>query len=567
MSRARFGRLRGLVPGVLALALALPGGVAAAEGDVAGVKDANAALLAGGTVVVVLLFFLLGSWWMLRRLAQELQDKAATGQDSAGRNLAARLLDLPLGAPEGSVRALLSIFIIVFGFLLLALSKPLGLTGGEALTGFIGAVISYYFAARTGEQARQVAENAADAASKAAGAADRATTAATNAGSAATSAANSATNLAQTVTAGSAALGSPGTPEQQSRLARLRDAQGKLQSLRGLIAVAGSLGVGTGAVAGADRALSRVDGLLGRIAPVVGGQADLATIGGLAEEAANVLRDLGDLGPVGHAVADAMATVGRIAGQSGPIGSLLGSLMGGSALAGPAGLVAGVVVGGLQLVKDKEKFDRWKAAMLDTPLDLGLLPATIDANLAGAALLRAPMLARLAAGGAVEPALALAVWEAVSPPGQPPEPARSAADRILAGAAGLGAEALRTAFAGNAEALADAVEDLRAAMTGAAALAGLGLPKIAVGGAEMDTSVLAGAVRTARQDSRVAAEVDRMVFMVEALGKADPAMLAQVASRLGAAEFLAGAQAQAAEKARAAEAASTPRVTTDGGSG
>jgi hypothetical protein len=524
----------------------------------------SGAFQAGIAVIFVLLLFLIGAWIMLRRLAQEMQSKAA-GADAGGRSLSGKLFDLPLGVPEGSIRALLSIFIVVFGFLLLALQGPLGLGAGEALTGFIGAVISFYFAARSGERAAQVAENAADAANKAAGAADRATTAAASAGTAANTAADSATSLARSVTTGG---GAGASPEQQTRIAALRDAQGKLQSLRGLIAVVGTLGVGTGAVAGADRALGRVDGLLDRIAPVLGGQADAATLGRLAEEAGGALRDLGDLGPVGNAVADAMATVGRIAGESGPIAGMLGGLMGGGAIAGPAGLVAAVVVGGLRLVKDREKFDRWKAAMLDTPLDLGLLPASIDANLAAAALLRAPMLARLASGGAVEPALALAVWEvAGTSTGRAPDPARAVADRILGGLPGMGAEALRGAFAANAEAMADAIEDLRSAMTGAAALAGLGMPRIAVGGTEVSTAALAGAVRVARQDSRVAAEVDRLVYMVEALGKADPAMLDQVSARLGAADFLAGAEARAAEKMREAAAASTPLDASEGGSG
>jgi hypothetical protein len=353
--------------------------------------------------------------------------------------------------------------------------------------------------------------------------------------------------------------GGGATPEQQARLATLRDVQGKLQALRGLVAVASSLGVGTGAVAGADRALARVDGLLGRITPVLGGQANAETIGRLAEEAAGALKDLGDLGPVGNAVSDAMATVGRVAAQSTPIANVLGTVFGGGAVAGPAGLVAAVVVGGLQLVREKEKFDRWKAAMLDTPLDLGLLPQVVDAGLAAAALRRAPQLAeKLAPNGTVEPALALSVWETVgTAAGRTPAPAREVAVAVLAGAEGEGAAALRLHFGNNPEALADAIEDLRAAMTGAAALQGLGMERLAVGGAEVSTLALAGAVRSARQDSRVAAEIERMVYLVEALGKADPATLEAVSARLGAPEFLRGAEAEATNKARAAAAAST----------
>jgi hypothetical protein len=205
--------------------------------------------------------------------------------------------------------------------------------------------------------------------------------------------------------------------------------------------------------------------------------------------------------------------------------------------------------------------------MLDTPLDLGLLPQVMTSDLATAALMRAPLLAqRLAPGGTIEPALCLAVWEVVGvAPGSGVTPAREKAEQVLGGLAGPGADLLRNSFAGAPDALADAIEDYRAAMTGAAALQGLDLKQITVGGAQVSTLALAGAVRSARQDSRVAAELERMVYMVEALGKADPATLTQVSSRLAAADFLRGAKAEADDKTVAAEQAST--APAEGGSG
>ncbi|WP_372622458.1 hypothetical protein [Falsiroseomonas sp.] len=512
----------------------------------------NARTFAMLLMIGVLVAFMVGSYFLIRHLATQ---AAATGQKPGeASSFSGRYFDLPLGAPEGSVRALVSIFIITFGFLLLALQNELGLTSGEAVAGFLGTVITFYFSSRNAEQSRQIVEGAREAVERATTAAQNAGTAASNASAAATDAGSAARSAAGTavVVAGTAGT----TPEQQARLATLRDAQTKLQALRGLIAVAGTLGVGTGAVAGADRALARVDGLLARIGPVVGGSASVESIGRLAEEAGSALRELGDLGPVGNAVSDAMATVGRVAAQSTPIANVLTGMLGGGAVAGPAGLVAAVVVGGLQLVKEKEKFDRWKAAMLDTPLDLGLLPTTVDAGLATAALRRAPLLSERL--GTAEPAIALAVWEAVGTrAGQVPAPAREVAEAVLAGGGGEGGAALRAQFAGNPEVLADAIEDLRAAMTGVAALQGLDLQRITVAGAEVSTMALAGAVRAARQDSRVAAELERMVYLVEALGKADPATLEAVSARLGATDFLRGAEAEAAAKARAAEQAST----------
>ncbi|SFK54696.1 hypothetical protein [Falsiroseomonas stagni] len=520
----------GAVPVALAL-LAAPGS-ALAQAAPHGGSLAPAPVAAAG-VVLVLVLFLAGSWVMLRRLAREMQARAGSVAEAERPRLTGRLMDLPLGVPEGSIRALLSIFIIVLGFLMLALKGPLGLDAGEAVTGFIGAVISFYFAARSGEQARQAAETAADAARVAAGAAERVTGAAAEAPAA------------------------PPSPPEPGGDSRLREVQGHLQSLRAVVSAVGTLGVGSGALAGADRALARVDGLLDRIAPVLGGRADAESLGRLAEEAGTVLREVGDLGPVGTAVADAMATVGRAAAESTKLAGMLGGLMGG---AGPAGLVAAVVVGGIGLVRDRERFARWKAAMLDTPLDLGLLPPVVDAGLAAAALLRCPPMAPLARQGAVEPALALAVWEAVA--GTPPEAPDALAARILAGGVGGdGAAALRAAFEGHAEALADAIEDLRAAMTGAAALAGLDLPRVTVAGASIPTAALASAVREARQDGRVAAEIERLVYMTEALGRADPATLARVSARLADPAFVEGAARDAAARTP------PPPAGLEGGSG
>ena len=539
----------------LAFTLLLPG---FSEAQDLAAKNPSAQMIAGAVVLGVVILFLFGAYHLLRGLAADTAERCK-GETATATTLSGRLMDLPLGVPEGSIRALVSLFIVVLGFLMLALAGPLGLTAGEALTGFIGSVISFYFATRSTERTAQAAEAAQTAAQQATDAVSRAAEAVRGATAAATQAGAAATNAATTVaTAVTAAPGA--TPEQQSRLATLRDVQAKLQGLRSLIAVAGGLGVGTGAVAGADTALDRVDGLLNRIAPVLSGNANAETLGRLAEEAGGALRDLGDLGPVGNAVTDAMATIGRVAANSAPIASAVGGLLGGAAVAGPAGLVAAVVIGGLQFVRDKERFDRWKAAMLDTPLDLGLLPGAVDGGLVTAALLRSPLMAgRLAPNGMIEPATALAIWDAVgAPAGTAPTPARDLAATVLAGATGPGAEALRAAFAGAPEALADAIEDLRAAMTGAAALAGLGTPTVGIAGAAVPTLALAGAVRAARQDGRVAAEIDRMVYLVEALGKADPATLTDATTRLTSPDFLRGAEATATDKTRTADAASTP---------
>ena len=101
-------------------------------------------------VVAALALFLAGMAWLLSGLARRLQDAAR----QAGPAAFARLTELPFGLPDGTIRALISCFIVIFGFLLIGLQRPLGLASAEALTGFIGAVISFYFATRQSEQAR-----------------------------------------------------------------------------------------------------------------------------------------------------------------------------------------------------------------------------------------------------------------------------------------------------------------------------------------------------------------------------------------------------------------------------
>ncbi|SFU25531.1 hypothetical protein SAMN05192563_10383 [Paraburkholderia aspalathi] len=48
------------------------------------------------------------------------------------------LMRLPLGAPEGSVRALITVFIVVFGFVMLALQHDLQIDNANAIAGFVG---------------------------------------------------------------------------------------------------------------------------------------------------------------------------------------------------------------------------------------------------------------------------------------------------------------------------------------------------------------------------------------------------------------------------------------------
>src|SRR5262249_21127234 len=77
------------------------------------------------------------------------------------------LLQLPLGVPEGSVRALVSLFVIVFGLFVLVLQKQLALNNVEAVSGFICIVITFYLTSRGGDQAQKAVDAAREAAANA----------------------------------------------------------------------------------------------------------------------------------------------------------------------------------------------------------------------------------------------------------------------------------------------------------------------------------------------------------------------------------------------------------------
>ena len=49
------------------------------------------------------------------------------------------LLQLPLGAPEGRIRVLLSLFVLVFGFVVIAIQHYLNIGNSEAIAGGLSA--------------------------------------------------------------------------------------------------------------------------------------------------------------------------------------------------------------------------------------------------------------------------------------------------------------------------------------------------------------------------------------------------------------------------------------------
>lgn len=338
----------------------------------------------------LLLIFLLGTAYLLYSLAGRMITEAkagdaafaamggdGTGAGGAGKTAYARLTELPFAAPDGTMRAVLSFFIIVFGFVLLALQSRLGLSSGEALSGFIGAVISFYFAARTGEQAKQAADAAAEAARNA------------------STAATDAVTTMQRVERGTS------TPPE--------DAAAAAEAAR---AVAGSAAEGGSIVATARSALDTAGAaaeIAARLLPgsaLAGRARDAIQAGRGAVDAAEAALRSGDPQAIARAAGAVNEVVRAAAGADNPATDVIADAIAGFrsagavtallGLGGPAGLVAAIGVGAFQAIsKGTEHFERWKARVLDRPYTTNLFPpGPVDGAVALSALELSPIFAR-----------------------------------------------------------------------------------------------------------------------------------------------------------------------------
>jgi hypothetical protein len=437
------------------------------------------------------------------------------------------LMQLPLGAPEGSIRGLISFYVIVFGLLVLIFQNQLGLQNVEVIAGFIGIVITFYFTARTTDQANKAVNSAVDAAKQATeqvttavaqtrtqvgDAVQAAKDAATHAQGAA-DAAQTASNTANQITGQiSAASGGP-DPQIAHAQSGLQTVKDGLQTATQVIGALGSLGVGTGILANAGALTKTAGGLLDAIDPLLSGSPSVANIGevmGKAQTALDGLDNAGLPGVLGDAIAGISGTLGALA----PIVSGISG--------GPAGIVFGIVMSGIKLLQQKEKFDAWKAALLRTPMNRALMPATVDGTVALAALdptVSPLMSARL---GTVPPAFATELMRAMlrTGPSGDPLPAATLATELFAPGQELG---LHDKFKDEKE-LAEAITEYRGGIVFVNARAQLqGNIDIPAGGGQPASSINLGSLLTSAvklgTDPRSASDIERLVYVVEALGK------------------------------------------------
>jgi hypothetical protein len=408
----------------------------------------------------------------------------------------------------------------VFGLLVLIFQNQLGLANVEVIAGFIGIVITFYFTARTTDQATKAVNTAVDAATKATAQAQDTVkttqeqiTQAVGAVSEATKTAQVAATAAQQATSSAGVTAGGPDPQVAHAQSGLQTVKDGLQTATQVIGALGSLGVGTGILADAGALTKTAGGLLDAIDPLLSGSPDVGKIGEVMGKAQTALDGLDNAGLPG-VLGDA------IAGISGTLGALSPIISGISG--GPAGIVFGIVMSGIKLLQQKEKFDAWKAALLRTPMNRALMPATVDGTTALAAL--DPTIAPLMAArlGTVPPAFATELMRAMlrTGPSGDPLPAATLAAELFAPGQELG---LHDKFKDEKE-LAEAIAEYRSGIVFVNAQSQLqGSIDIPAGGGQPASSINLGSLLTSAvklgTDPRAASDIEKLVYVVEALGK------------------------------------------------
>jgi hypothetical protein len=303
------------------------------------------------------------------------------------------LLQLPLGAPEGSVRALLSLFVVVFGIVVIALQHYLGLSNVDAIAGFVGSVITFYFTARSSEQARKAAQQTQETlsatVSQTTEALKKTSDDMANAqrdlsqqvlnhstdlvNTAMQTTARAVAKTSETPTTDSETAASPAATELAATIDKLKDIQLVVRGVR-------ALGLGSDVLPNAANSLASVSDMIDRIEPLLSGKPDPAAV-------ANVLQDVTSKLPA----LNASGLPGMIAEAAQVLGSVGAPIVAGLP-GGPVGIAGGILVAAIRLASNAPQLARFKAALLGQPFDPVLLPDVVDPNIAQAVLEAAPLM-------------------------------------------------------------------------------------------------------------------------------------------------------------------------------
>jgi hypothetical protein len=413
------------------------------ERRAATVNGATPLAIGGFFAFVVIVAFGLGRYaWILRR--DYMQMIATTPRDpNATEDRISILRDSPFGLPEGSVRAIISISIVLLTLPSMVLSRALGLTGTGELGTILGGVMGFYFGSRSAgggdaEAARRQADLSLREAQSARQEKEAAVKTATEAQAAqqeAQAEAGRAQEVAVLATT-SARVQARETGEAASRITELTARAAEGVAVARAIAALLPAGPAASAIAGATATAGAVLGEASRATAAV--QAALQdptgeTVAAAVDAASAVLRSAGEgtevaeklrtalevvreastaIGAVRRAVDDpspasvtaalAEAAIlasrrmdGGLGGALAPALGMLGSAMKLPGLAGllgaasPIGLAAGVLFGAWQAAKlGRQHYQRWMARVLDRPVSRDLFPGGEWDGQAAAELIR-----------------------------------------------------------------------------------------------------------------------------------------------------------------------------------
>ena len=299
---------------------------------------------------------------------------------------------------------------------------------------------------------------------------------------------------------------------------KLRDLRDRLADIRGIAQVAGTLGVGTEIMSGADKVLSTADRLIGAVNPLLSGQADAGAVAAVIESVGKELGPLENLGLPGT-LADGIAAIRGVADVAGPI---IAGIPG-----GPIGIVGGIVMAGVQLAQNHRQFEAFKTAILSKPFDPDLMPAiVVDGNAARAALDSAPQIKALLDkdGAAAATDLMRKVLRRAAG-GQLPVTVAEVTSDILANGLDAGGATVRLDGRCTPVQLTEALMEYRGTVLFQAASSQVqgkvALP--AVGGEPARDIEISGLLTAARDLTRrvpqAGAQIEKLMFLAEALGK------------------------------------------------
>lgn len=344
----------------------------ASQAQFPGMSLLTAAQPASGTVQLLIgvLVFAIGValagflWWLSARFFALIANKSL---DNAGL---AAMKDLPMGLPEGTVRAVLALIVAVVGLPILLFSSALGLDAAIAgyVNGIITGVFGFYFGTRTTGVPTAAVNGLADAQAEARTKTAEAERLRTEAETAKSTAATVATAARAEV------------ENAQQRVAAAGDFGATLDTVQRHLSLARTIARTFGPALPPGLLPDGLDDAIAKAEKVV-----TAVQGVRAQDAKP--EQMQELADVAASLVGRQSPLGALLGQAGP---LLGAL----SIPGLGGVAGVATLLSVATKLGSSQFQRWRARVLAAPLAQGLIEfGTLTPELMHAALRSAPTLA------------------------------------------------------------------------------------------------------------------------------------------------------------------------------